>query len=106
MMAVFPCSAGLVPVCRQAGFRLSAYWIGRAERDERAEGKIEETGTLTDRFPKLLLSAHWLGSRFRHHGLAARSAAIWRNALALQGSDRHHGRRLPDISRFWPEARP
>jgi len=106
MRTALPRPAARFPVCRQARLRLAAFPVGRAETAEKAEGKIEETGTLSGRFPKLLLSAHWLGDRFRHHGFDRRSAAISCNVLALLGFDRHHGRRLHDLRRFRPEARP
>jgi hypothetical protein len=106
MKMVFPRSAHSIPVCRQAGVGLAGIPAGSAERAKRREGKIEGTGTMSGRFPKLLLSAHRLGDRFRHYGFEGRSAAISRKALALQGFDRHHGRQLPDFPRFWPEARP
>ncbi len=73
---------------------------GAAERAEKAEGKIEEHGTMWGLFQKLLLSAHWLGGRFRHHGFGGWGAAISRNALALRGFDRHCCRRSPDFPRF------
>ncbi len=106
MRTAFPRPAARIPVCRQAGLRLAAFPVGEAERAERAEGKIKEDGTLSGRFRKLLLSAHWLrepraAPRFGRH-----SAAILRNALALLGFDRHHDRRMPDFAGFWPEARP
>lgn len=50
MMAALPCAMGFVPMCRQAGVRLSAYWVWGTERDEGAEGKIKETGTPLARF--------------------------------------------------------
>ena len=106
MRTTFPRPAARFPVCRQACLRLAAFPVGRAETAEKAEGKIEETGTLSGRFPKLLLSAHWLGGRFRHHGFERWSAAISRNALALLDFDRHHGRRLYDFRRSQLEARP
>ncbi|WP_319798683.1 hypothetical protein [Nitrobacter sp.] len=79
---------------------------GRADRAAKVERKIEETGTLSGRFPKLSLSAHWLGGRFRHYGFERLSAAISVNVLALLDFDRHHGRRLHDLRRFRPEVRP
>lgn len=106
MRMAFLRPAARFPVCRQACLRLTAFPVGRAETAEKAEGKIEETGTLSGRFPKLSLSAHWLGGRFRHHGFEWWSAAISRNVLALLIFDRHHGRRSRDFRRFWPEARP
>jgi hypothetical protein len=101
----FPRPAARFPVCRQACLRLAAFTVGRAETAEKAEGKIEETGTLSGRFPKLPLSAHWLGGRFRHHGFERWSAAISCNAVALLVFDRHRGRRLHDFRRFRPKAR-
>ncbi|MDM4790301.1 hypothetical protein [Pseudomonas aeruginosa] len=106
MKVAFPRSAALVPVCRQAGLRLAAYRAGGAERAERAEGKIKETGTRSARFLKLLLSAHWLdGPRAAPHFLTSR-AAILRKALALLDFGRHYSRRKPDFLEFWPEAHP
>lgn len=106
MRMAFPRALAFVPVCSQAGLRLTAFPVGKAETAEKAEGKIEETGTLSGRFPKLSLSAHWLGGRFRHHDFEGWSAAISRNALALQDFDRHHGCRLYDFRRSQSEARP
>ena len=79
---------------------------GGAEKAGRAEGKIKEDGTMSGRFWKLLLSAHWLGGRFRHHGFEGPRAAILRKALALQDFERHHRRRLPIFRRFLSELRP
>jgi hypothetical protein len=101
----FPYSAAPIPLARQAGLRLTGFPAGRAERAEKAEGKIEGTDTIWGQFWKLLLSAHWLGGRFRHCCFEAWSAAISRKALALLDFERHHGRRLPAFSRFRLEAR-
>ena len=79
---------------------------GGAEKAGRAEGKIKEDGTMSGRFWKLLLSAHWLGGRFRHHGFEGRRAAILRKALALQGFDRHHRPLSACFRQFWAEPRP
>ncbi|QDC02708.1 hypothetical protein [Mesorhizobium sp. 8] len=106
MRMAFPRALAFVPVCSQASLRLAAFPVGEAETAEKAEGKIEETGTLSGRFPKLSLSAHWLGGRFRHHGSEGWSAAISCNAMALLVFNRHRGRRLRDLRRFRPEARP
>jgi hypothetical protein len=102
----FPRPAARFPVCRQACLRLATFSVGRAQTAEKAEGKIEETGTPSGRFPKLSLSAHWLGGRFWHHGFEGWSAAISRNTLALLDFNRHHGRRLYDFRRSRPEAQP
>ncbi len=79
---------------------------GGTEKAGRAEGKIKEDGTMSGRFWKLLLSAHWLGDRFRHHGFEGPRAAISHKALALLGFERHHRRRLAVFRRFWLESRP
>ena len=79
---------------------------GGAEKDERAEGKIKETGTTLAGFLNLLLSAHWLGGPRAAPCFLIPRAAMLRKALALLGFDRHHDRRLPDLLGFWPEARP
>lgn len=66
MMTMSPRLAARVPVCRWQAWSSEKGQAGRAERAEKGEGKIEETGTLSGRFPKLLLSAHWLGEPARH----------------------------------------
>ncbi|MBC7152861.1 MAG: hypothetical protein H5U22_26175 [Rhizobium sp.] len=104
MRIALPRSLHTIPVSSQADSCLAEIPAGRAERAKRREGKIEGTGTLSGRVPKLLLSAHWLGGRFRHCCFEAWSAAISRNALVLLGFVRHHDRRLPDFPRFWPEV--
>ena len=79
---------------------------GGAEKAERAEGKIKEDGTMSGRFWKLLLSAHWLGCRFRHHGFEGPRAAISCKALALHGFERHHRPISACFQRFTLESRP
>lgn len=106
MRTAFPRSTACDPMCRQADLRLTGFRPGKAERAEKAEGKIKEDGTMSGRFRKLLLSAHWLGDRFRHHGFQGQRAAISRKALALLGFERHQGRELPVFWRFWRESRP
>lgn len=83
--------------------RESAFW---EERGGFSEGKIKEDGTMSDRFWKLLLSAHWLGDRFRHHGFEGPRAAILRKALVLLGFEQHHGCRSAIFRGFWLESRP
>ncbi|MFD2249376.1 hypothetical protein FHS82_003138 [Pseudochelatococcus lubricantis] len=102
MRAAFPRSAALVSASGRAGLRPA----GGAEKTERAEGKIKEDGTISGRFWKLLLSAHWLGSRFRHHGFEGPRAAISRKALALLGFERHHMPISAVFRRFGLESRP
>ena len=106
MRAAFPRSAALVSASGRAGLRPAGFPTGGAEKTERAEGKIKEDGTIWGRFWKLLLSAHWLGGRFRHHGFEGPRAAILRKALALQGFERHHRRRSAVFRRFGLESRP
>lgn len=105
MMAVLPCSAAFVPMCRPAGFSLSAYWIGWAEWHEGAEGKIKETGTTLAGFLKLLLSAHWLGKPGTAPCFLTYSAAPSHNTLSLLDFDRHHGLKLAVFRGPDPEAR-
>lgn len=106
MKVAFPCSATPVSASGRAGLRPAGFPAGGAEKAERAEGKIKEDGTIWGRFWKLLLSAHWLGGRFRHHGFEGPRAAILRKALALQGFERHHRRRSAVFRRFGLESRP
>lgn len=89
-----------------AGFHGTEIPAGEAKRAVGREGKIKEDGTLAGRFRKLLLSAHWLGGRFRHHSFEGSRAAISRKALALQGFERHHRPILVCFRRFWLESRP
>ena len=106
MKAAFPHSAQSVPASRQAGLCLAELTTGKANTVEKGEGKIKEGGTMSGRFWKLWLSAHWLGGRFRHHGFEGPRAAILRKALALQGFERHHRPISACFRRFRPEPRP
>ena len=106
MTTAFPRAAAFVPVCSQAGLRLAALRAGEAERAEGAEGKIKEDGTMSGRFRKLLLSAHWLGEPRAAPWFSTPRAAISRKALALLGLERHHRRRSAVFRRFWLESRP
>lgn len=106
MRTAFPRSAALIPVSSQAGYCPAGFTAGGAEKRGSAEGKIKEDGTMSGRFWKLLLSAHWLGCRFRHHGFEGSRAAIWRKALALQGFERHHRPKSAVFRRFRQEPRP
>ncbi|SPL62404.1 hypothetical protein [Ochrobactrum soli] len=106
MKAAFPRSAALVSASGRAGLRPAGFPAGRAEKTERAEGKIKEDGTISGRFWKLLLSAHWLGGRFRHRGFEGPRAAILRKALALLGFERHQRPKSACFRRLWPESRP
>ena len=62
MSITSPRSRVLDPVCSHVGGRLAAYLDRRAERKERAEGKIKETGTPWVRFLGKPLSAHCFGA--------------------------------------------
>lgn len=106
MTAALPCAMGFVLMCRQAGVRVSAYWVGRAERDEGAEGKIKETGTPLARFRGKLLSAHCFGAVRAAPCSSTCSAAMSLNALALLAFDRHRCRQMVDCRGFPPEPRP
>lgn len=105
MSMAFPRLFALVPVCSQAGSRLAAFPVGRAERSEKAEGKIKQTGTMRWRFQGKPLSAHCFGAALAAPSFWSPRATSWRKALALQGFDRHHGPKLGSFPHFEPEAR-
>lgn len=106
MMAGCRCAMGFVTMCWQAGVRLSAYGVGRTERDEGAEGKIKETGTLLARFRGKPLSAHCLREPRAAPYFSACSAALSLNTLALLPFGWHPGRQMADCRGFTPEPRP
>lgn len=103
MRMAFPRPLALVPVCSQAGSRLAAFPVGRAEK---AEGKIKETGTMRRRFQGKPLSAHCFGAALTAPSFWNPRAASRRKALALQGFDRHHSPKPGSFPHFWLEARP
>ena len=105
MRMALPRPLALVPVCSQAGSRLAAFPVGRAERSEKVEGKIKETGTMRRRFQGKPLSAHCFGAALAAPSFWSPRATSWRKALALLGFDRHHDRRTPDFLGFLPAAR-
>lgn len=108
MRMAFPRLFALVPVCSQAGSRLAAFPVGRAERSEKAEGKIKETGTMRRRFQGKPLSAHCFGAALTAPWFRPSRAAMTRKALALQGFKRHHSPKSGLFRRFrvfGPEAR-
>ena len=72
---------------------------GGAEKAGRVEGKIKEDGTMSGRFWKLLLSAHWLAGPQAAPRFWVSRAAIVRNPLALLNFRRHYGGEVID---FWP----
>jgi len=105
MSTAFQRPAAGDPVSSQAGFRLAGFPAGRAEKSEKAEGKIKEHGTTSGQFSKFLLSAHCLAAaRAARHFWTPRAACL-RNPLALLDFDRHHGRKSPCFRCFLPEAR-
>ena len=105
MMAALPCAMGFVPICSQAGFRLSAYWVGRAERDGGAEGKIKETGTPLARFLGKPLSAHCFGEARAAPCSSTCSAAMSLDTLASLAFGRHRSGKMLDCRGFPPEPR-
>lgn len=106
MRTAFLHSAVLMSVCKQVGLRLAGFRTGRAERAEKAEGKIKETGTTSGRFEGKPLSAHCWGAPFPALWFLARRAGDARKALSLLGFDRHYRRKSPDFRQFRPEAHP
>lgn len=101
-----PRPPALVPVRSQAGLHLAAFPVRRAERAEKAEGKIKETGTMGWRFQGKPLSAHCFGTPFPAPSFWSPRAECRRKALALQGFDRHHSPKSDGFPHFWPEASP
>jgi hypothetical protein len=93
MRMAFPRPLALVPVCSEARLRL-------AERLEKAEGKIKETGTLAGRFLGKPLSAHCFGAARSAPLFKPSRAATTRKALALQGFERHHSPESGIFCRF------
>ena len=106
MSMASPRSFGPLPVCSQAGGRLAAFPAGRAKRERKAEGKIKETGTLSERFLGKPLSAHCFGAALTASWFWTPRAAMSRKALALLGFERHHSPKPGGFPRFWPVARP
>lgn len=109
MRMAFPRLFALGPVCSQAGSRLAAFPVRRAERSEKAEGKIKETGTMRRRFQGEPLSAHCFGAALAAPWFWTSRAAMARKAFALLGFERHHSPKsglLGALGGFRPEARP
>jgi len=109
MTAAFPRSAALVSASGRASLRSAGFPAGGAEKTEKAEGKIKETGTLAGRFLGKPLSAHCFGAARSAPWLKPSRAATTRKALALQGFERHHSPESGIFCHFrtsQPEARP
>lgn len=106
MKMAFPRQFALVPVCGQAGSRLAALPAGRAERSEKAEGKIKETGTTLGRFQGKPLSAHCFGEPRAAPWFWTPRAACRCKALALRAFDRHSSPKSGDFPRLGLEAHP
>ena len=78
---------------------------GKADRAAKVERKIKQTGTMSGRFVKLLLSAHCISGPRAAPWFSPSRAAILRKALAVLCFDRHHGRRIPDCRHSRPGVR-
>jgi hypothetical protein len=98
-------SLAAVSVCRRTAWNPGQKPAGGAERAERREGKIKQSGTLSGRFGKLLLSAHWLGSPRAALHLRVARAAHRLNTLALQAFQRHYSLRQSVFAPSRPEWR-
>ncbi|WP_321363896.1 hypothetical protein [uncultured Celeribacter sp.] len=105
MSAVLSHTATQVPASSHADSSVTGVRAGEAKRAVGREGKIKDDGTMSGRFWKLLLSAHWLGEPHAALLSLPPRAAIWRNALALQGFERHHRPISACFQRFWPVLR-
>ncbi|MDR6190334.1 hypothetical protein QE372_002602 [Agrobacterium pusense] len=104
MRMAFPRPLALVPVCSEARLRLAAFPAGKAERLEKAEGKIKKTGTMRRRFRGKPLSAHSFGAALAAPWFWTSRAAILRKAFGLLGFERHHGSKSAVSRGFAPEA--
>ncbi|TGY88775.1 hypothetical protein E5163_06455 [Marinicauda algicola] len=95
-----------VSVCRRIAWIPGQRHAGEAKKAERREGKIKQSGTLSGRFGKKLLSAHWLGlSRTALH-FCGHGAVYSRNALDLLALHRHYHLKSAVLSGFRPGRRP
>jgi hypothetical protein len=94
-----------IPASSHTESRVTGLLAGKAKRAVGREGKIKEDGTMAGRFGKLLLSAHWLVEPRAAPLLLHPRAAMFRNALALQGFERHHRHISACFRQFWLELR-
>lgn len=106
MSVALSCSALRVHAFCHADSSVTEVRAGEAKRAVGREGKIKEDGTISGRFRKLLLSAHWLGEPQAALFLLPSRAAMFRNTLTLQGFERHHRPISTCFRRLWPESRP
>ncbi|MFZ5747146.1 MAG: hypothetical protein ACOY45_05740 [Pseudomonadota bacterium] len=95
-----------VSVCRRIAGIPGEKTAGDAEKAERREGKIKQSGTLSGRLGEKLLSAHWLGlSRTALH-FCGHGAVYSRNALDLLALHRHYHLKSGVLPGFRPGRRP
>lgn len=106
MKTAIGCDVATVSVCRRIAWILGQKLAGGAERAERREGKIKQSGTLSGRFENLLLSAHWLASPGAALHIVAARAAHWLNTLALLAFQRHYGPKRYVFALLQPTWRP
>lgn len=106
MKPTIGCDIDTVSVCRRIAWIPEQKAAGGAERAERREGKIKQSGTLSGRFGKLLLSAHWLGwPRAALHS-RPNGAACCGNPLVCLAPIRHHRPESKISGRRPPASRP
>jgi hypothetical protein len=94
-----------VSVCRRMAWIPGQRQAREAKKAERREGEIKQSGTLSGRFGKLLLSAHWLGSLVPAPCFRARGAAGRLSTLALRRSGRHYHAKSAISAPVRPKAR-
>ena len=99
-------SLAAVSVCRRIAWIPGQKPAGGAEWAERREGKIKQSGTLSGRFGKLLLSAHWLASPRTALQLLVARAVHWLNTLALLAFQWHYGPKRHIFALSLPTWRP
>lgn len=95
-----------VSVCRWIAWIPGQRHAGEAKKAERREGKIKQSGTMSGRFGKFLLSAHSLGSARAALHFRANGAAHWLNTLALLKVERHYSLKRRIFARSRPGRRP
>lgn len=99
-------SLATVSVCRRIAWIPGQKPAGGAERAERREGKIKQSGTLSGRFGNLLLSAHWLASPRTALQLLVARAVHWLHTLAFLAFQRHYGPKRRIFAFSQPAWRP
>jgi hypothetical protein len=95
MKVTIVCASRVFPVCSGWASKQAHPKAGKAEKREKAEGKIKETGTMSAGFRSKPLSAHCLSEARAAPCFLGHGATMSRNALARLDFDRHHRPKYP-----------